>query len=411
MIFKNLLLSIIIFSYVYGTSAFGYLKETEMSFCMDDCAEYYIESDISSDFINVVLNENVNIDNYLNRFVEVEYTQEIECIECNAFIIDTISLSQDCQAPVNCFNDPCLNDEPCQFDVPYVCDSNYCGGCYADYYDFQGNLLDCQNNSNCYDLTGLDFGFCDMYLGVGFQNGTCQYMSGCGWDIDNVDYSGYFFYSLDECNDSCLNDQNVCNDILESYEMLHSEDYSICQYDSDCTAIWGDCDVGLGGCHYTINPNLYQFGEVDILVEQWINESCQQGICDCLPLPQAVCSEGFCESAYCFEDNPAGCFQTGCEEGYECEVLPEDCVSSSCFCDESFNIYGSWICTEDCGGGTCVLSSILGDFNEDEIVNILDVILLVNFILNPTLTIDGDLNQDGNINILDIIYLISIITD
>jgi len=57
------------------------------------------------------------------------------------------------------------------------------------------------------------------------------------------------------------------------------------------------------------------------------------------------------------------------------------------------------------------LSSILGDFNEDEIVNILDVILLVNFILDPTLTIDGDLNQDGNINILDIIYLISIITD
>ena len=38
-----------------GSSATGYLRSIEMSFCMDDCAEYYIESDISSDFVNIAL--------------------------------------------------------------------------------------------------------------------------------------------------------------------------------------------------------------------------------------------------------------------------------------------------------------------------------------------------------------------
>ena len=50
-------------------------------------------------------------------------------------------------------------------------------------------------------------------------------------------------------------------------------------------------------------------------------------------------------------DNPQGCSATGCEEGFVCEISADPCVSSSCSCDEET---GSWICTGDCGGGTCV---------------------------------------------------------
>ncbi len=58
-----------------------------------------------------------------------------------------------------------------------------------------------------------------------------------------------------------------------------------------------------------------------------------------------------------------------------------------------------------------VQNSIIGDFNNDSIVNVLDVILLVNYILTPELLeLNGaDINFDGEANILDIINLINII--
>ena len=50
-----------------------------------------------------------------------------------------------------------------------------------------------------------------------------------------------------------------------------------------------------------------------------------------------------------------------------------------------------------------------GDFNEDDIIDITDVILLLNMILEIELESSGDLNADGNIDILDIIALLNII--
>jgi len=63
----------------------------------------------------------------------------------------------------------------------------------------------------------------------------------------------------------------------------------------------------------------------------------------------------------------------------------------------------------DCDG-------LLGDINQDQIVNILDVIILVNTILNTNQTEDViacilDLNQDGQLDILDVIVLINLIVN
>ena len=55
-------------------------------------------------------------------------------------------------------------------------------------------------------------------------------------------------------------------------------------------------------------------------------------------------------------------------------------------------------------------SSLSGDFNDDNLINILDVITLVNTVLSGNSTNTSyDLNNDDNINILDIIYLINLI--
>ena len=54
---------------------------------------------------------------------------------------------------------------------------------------------------------------------------------------------------------------------------------------------------------------------------------------------------------------------------------------------------------------------MLGDLNNDENVDILDVIILVNHILSPAaVELDGaDINEDNNVDILDVIHLVNII--
>ena len=53
---------------------------------------------------------------------------------------------------------------------------------------------------------------------------------------------------------------------------------------------------------------------------------------------------------------------------------------------------------------------VLGDLNDDGIINILDVIIMVNIILGtePESAL-ADVNGDGNIDVLDIIHIVNII--
>ena len=57
-----------------------------------------------------------------------------------------------------------------------------------------------------------------------------------------------------------------------------------------------------------------------------------------------------------------------------------------------------------------------GDVNSDEIINILDIVMLVNFVLNLD-SPDGseecaaDINSDGTIDILDIVILVNTIIE
>jgi hypothetical protein len=53
--------------------------------------------------------------------------------------------------------------------------------------------------------------------------------------------------------------------------------------------------------------------------------------------------------------------------------------------------------------------SLLGDLNNDEILNILDVIQLINLILDGEDNSVADMNGDDIVNILDVIQLINII--
>ena len=56
----------------------------------------------------------------------------------------------------------------------------------------------------------------------------------------------------------------------------------------------------------------------------------------------------------CAGKNPVGCAKTGCPSGQKCDTNV-GCAPSACGCDP---MTGLWICTADCGGGTCVSETV-----------------------------------------------------
>ena len=56
-------------------------------------------------------------------------------------------------------------------------------------------------------------------------------------------------------------------------------------------------------------------------------------------------------------------------------------------------------------------NQILGDLNNDSIVNVIDAIILVNLILNFEYQSNADYNNDGLLNVQDIILIINTIID
>ena len=71
-------------------------------------------------------------------------------------------------------------------------------------------------NAHCLDMANLDFGDCTMALGVGLINGTCISISGCSWEINGVNYQNYFFESIADCENSCINTLCVIPEIINN---------------------------------------------------------------------------------------------------------------------------------------------------------------------------------------------------
>ena len=95
---------------------------------------------------------------------------------------------------VGVINGVCTNISGCGWEVNGI-----------DYSPaFYNSIAECTSNCGpCEDLAGVNFGDCDMAMGVGVINGVCTYISGCGWEVNGIDYSSAFYNSIAECNSSC----------------------------------------------------------------------------------------------------------------------------------------------------------------------------------------------------------------
>lgn len=78
-----------------------------------------------------------------------------------------------------------------------------------------GGVIDSEPSS---DLAGVDFGVCAMYMGITIINGACVGISGCGWIVNGINYQTASYNSLEECQaclESIPIDAEPCTDVAD----------------------------------------------------------------------------------------------------------------------------------------------------------------------------------------------------
>lgn len=131
------------------------------------------------------------------------------------------------------------------------CDGvTYSNSCVAQNHNGVTEWTDgeCPTLTLCVDLGEIDFGLCDMWLGYAVYDGQCTGLSGCGYTVDEIDYSPYFFEDESSCIEYCGNPE-PCLD-------MEGLDFGLCAMWLGWTNYGGQC-VSLSGCGYIIDGTDY----------------------------------------------------------------------------------------------------------------------------------------------------------
>ena len=123
-------------------------------------------------------------------------------------------------------------------------------------------------NSSCMDMSGLDFGMCDMFLGYTWMSGTCVATSGCGYVIGNIDFSPNFYATALQCQQNC---GNLLTDCVNNWQIEQG-------YLVDC-APTNDPVCGCNGIEYSNSCMAFYYGGVT----NYTNGPCSENGCRRIP--------------------------------------------------------------------------------------------------------------------------------
>lgn len=120
------------------------------------------------------------------------------------------------------------------------CDWTLDGVDYSPY--FYEDMSECQAclEEDCFDLEGIDFGPCEVILGVGLIEGSCTYISGCGWEVGGVDYSVYAYDTLEDCTFAC-GDECVDPTIIDPQVQCGTNYEPVCGCNN--VTYWNACEA------------------------------------------------------------------------------------------------------------------------------------------------------------------------
>jgi hypothetical protein len=170
-----------------------------------------------------------------------------------------------------------------------VCGCNgvtYANGCEATNYGGVTSYTpgECAAQTPCMNMSGLDFGLCDMFLGYAWTGNSCTAFSGCGYVVDNIDYSPNFYSNLEDCYAICGGGDCISQYQLNLGSMVLCADiYSpVCgcdgiTYENECMAYYygGNTTISIGSCEGQLEfcpriPSAVSFGDCDMVLG-WAN--------------------------------------------------------------------------------------------------------------------------------------------
>ena len=251
--------------------------------------------------------------------------------------------------------------------------------------------------------------------------------------ISNI-YANCIDYNQSQCND------NVNCQWIEDIEIGQCSQFD--NFENSCTDYIGECfwdeDITYASCDY---PNSGMCNSVEGCY--W---DCYFGYCDCYGQQQFVDTECLgqfeIDNSYCEEILPPECsdldqitcnhplYGEGCE--WHEDIDYGDCSNYSNGTDCNANNECNWECSQwgswyswicygyyYCDGGVYELDNsscqeteyMIGDLNQDNLINIQDIIVVINFILYGQFEILADVNYDNAVDVLDIIQLVNMILD
>ena len=306
---------------------------------------------------------------------------------------------------------------------------------YREGYIYDDDV-ECQE---CYDFSMIDFGLCEMVLGVGFKNNECTYISGCSWTNNGIDYSDFFFESIEECEQNCYQSQCQEGYIENNGLCFHYGDISIIQemidnsYESnidlncyensiycgspnpfmDTQDNWGW--ISYDGLNLNIEVNENGIVEpLELGIQEWENGRLTSLMCGAYI---------YCQLSGLIPDNIGDLTELKTfrvEGNYLSGYVPESICDLDIDFDDylAFDISYNQLCDpyphcinaeQEFWGQYDSECVNLGDLNADNIINVLDIVQIVSLILNSEYEINGDYNEDGILNVVDIVQIISII--